>query len=142
MPGVIIKGSLQRTKDFISSYGAGGKPLVVPMLDEVGEESVQFMQNIIMTTPSGIVEGKPDRYWTGRMYRAVSYKIDNPSRAVYRLVVGWVKDQADYFRWQDTGNPQSDGQWKIKGMHMVNQGRVFAREQTRRELARLKSRNK
>ena len=139
MPYVEVKGDLRRVKERMSSYGVGGKPVVVPILNEVGDQSVEMMRRIIETTPSGIVEGKPDRVWTGLMRDSVSYKIENPARAVYRLVVGWVNRQEDYFYWQDTGNPKRKGQWKIKGMHMIHQGSVFAREGVRHELARAKS---
>jgi len=139
MPYVKVKGSLRRVKESMSSYGVGGKPVVIPLMRDVGEQSVAFMRRIIETTPSGIVEGKPDRVWTGHMRDEVSYKIENPKRAVYTLVVGWVKDQEDYFLWQDTGNPKRAGQWKIRGMHMIFQGQVFAREGVRHELDRAKS---
>jgi hypothetical protein len=139
MPYVKVKGSLKRVEKALSSYGVGGKPVVIPILHVVGDEAVTFMRRIIETTPSGIVEGKPDRVWTGHMRDEVSYEIQNPKRAVYTLVVGWVNDQEDYFKWQDTGNPQRAGQWKIKGMHMIHQGSVYAREGVRDELTRAKS---
>lgn len=141
MPYVQVKGSLRRVQERMSSYGVGGKPVVIPMMKAIGDESVDFMRRIIETTPSGIVDGKPDRVWTGKMRDAVSYKIENPKRAVYTLIVGWTGTQEDYFLWQDTGNPKRAGQWKIKGMHMVHQGQVFAREGVRHELARAKHRN-
>ena len=142
MPYVQVKGSLRRVQERLSSYGVGGKPVVIPLMQQVGEESVNFMRRIIETTPSGIVEGKPDRVWTGHMRDSVSYKIENPKRAVYTLVVGWTGTREDYFLWQDTGNPKRAGQWKIKGMHMIHQGQLFAREGVRNELARAKHRRK
>ena len=60
MPYVQVKGSLRRVQERLSSYGVGGKPVVIPLMQQVGEESVNFMRRIIETTPSGIVEGKPD----------------------------------------------------------------------------------
>ncbi len=138
MPYVQVKGSLRRVEQRLSSYGVGGKPVVIPLLKLVGDDAMWFMRRIIETTPSGIVPGKPDRVWTGKMRDAVGYKIENPKRAVYTLVVGWVGPREDYFKWQDTGNPQRDGQWKIKGMHMIHQGQVYAREGVRDELARAK----
>ena len=138
MASVQVKGSLRRVEERMSSYGVGGKPVVIPMLNEVGDDAVWFMRRIIETTPSGIVKGKPDRVWTGKMRDSVAYKIENPKRAVYTLVVGWTNVTEDYFLWQDTGNPKREGQWKIKGMHMIHQGQIYAREGLRDELARAK----
>lgn len=140
MRGVTVRGNLNKVKrGQIPGVGAGGQRVIQKVLKETGEESVDFMQRIIDTTPSALVPGKDNRNWSGLMRKSVGFEIVNPSKGAYRLRVGWVDTEQDYFLWQDSGKPQNSREWPIQGMMMLFQGYVYARDGVRRGIERAKS---
>lgn len=136
--GVTVIGNLKRVQRAIPGLGSGGSRVITRILKENGEESVTYMQNIIDTTPSALVPGKDNRNWSGLMRKSVSYEVVNPAKSKYRLRLGWVDTVRDYFLWQDTGDPQNDRQWPIRGMMMVFQGYYFAKQGVKRDIEQAK----
>ena len=137
--GVTVVSNRKSTgRGIVSGFGAGGQDKIVRVLNDAGEASVQTMQNVIATTPSALVEGKPNRIWSGKMINSVGYRVLNPSRGMYRLQTGWIGTEEDYFLWQDSGEPQNSREWPIKGMMMLFQGYVVARDEVRRGIERAK----
>lgn len=137
--GVTVKTTRKHVgPGIISGFGAGGRSSVEAIMKTTGQEAADVMQNVIDTTPSGIVAGKPDRNWTGKMRASVAYEIERTARGVYRLRVGWVNQTEDYFFWQDTGVPQREGQWEIEGMRMLFQGYLVAKEGVKHGISRSK----
>lgn len=131
--GITVSSTRKRTgRGIVSASGAGGRSVVENVMRQAGEQSVQVMRTVIETTPSGIVKDKPDRVWTGKMRDSVNYQIVNMARGKYRLRVGWTGTREDYFLWQDSGDPQRSGQWPIKGMMMLFQGYLVARDEVRK----------
>ena len=59
-------------------------------------------KNTIMTTPSSLREGKPDRYWTGAMFHAYDADVKKTGN---RITVrwGWIDEKKKYFKTQEYG---------------------------------------
>ena len=72
------------------------------------------------------------------MINSVGYRVLNTARGKYRLQTGWIGTEEDYFLWQDSGEPQNSREWPIKGMMMLFQGYVVARDEVRRGIERAK----
>lgn len=141
--GVTVIGNLNNVKrGQIPGLGAGGQRVIVRAMNTVGAESVELMQRVIDTTPSALVPGKDNRNWTGKMRASVGYVITNKEKGYYRLRLGWVDNVEDYFAWQDTGAPQDTRQWPIRGMLMLFQGYVYARDRMKASIEQAKSARK
>jgi len=59
-------------------------------------------QNTIMTTPSSIREGKPDRYWTGAMFNAYTSDVHQTGNKI-TVKWGWIDTKKKYFKTQEYG---------------------------------------
>lgn len=140
MRGITVRGNLKNVqRGQIPGLGSGGQRVIERVLKQNGEEAVQYMQNVIDTTPSALVPGKDNRNWSGLMRRSVGYKVINPSKGYYRLQLGWIKNEQDYFVWQDTGVPQNGRQWPIQGMMMLFQGYYYAKQGVKGDIEHAKS---
>lgn len=103
------------------------------IVQDLESEMVPFMQNIIRTTPSGIVPGKIGRIDTGEMYDAVGAEFKNR----VTISLGWVKDQEEYFAEQDQGTGSKTFGWgNVPPMHMLEQGKIEAEQYMITELRR------
>ena len=136
--GVTVIGNLSKVQRAIPGLGSGGSRVITKVLKENGEHAVRYMQNVIDTTPSALVPGKDNRNWSGLMRKSVSYEVVNPSKSKYRLRLGWINTMRDYFLWQDTGDPQNDRQWPIRGMMMIFQGYYFAKQGVKNDIEHAK----
>lgn len=56
----------------------------------------------ILTTPSSIREGKPDRYWTGAMFRAYDSTVTETGNRI-TVKWGWIDTKKKYFKTQEYG---------------------------------------
>lgn len=110
----------------IPALGAGGRRVIERILNDVGESAVSLGQKVIATTPSGLVPGKPNRIWTGRMYQAVEYQVTNSRKNIYNLYAGWLGGDPGYFEWQDEGGERFGKE--IEGMFMMARIKDFIRE--------------
>lgn len=59
-------------------------------------------QNTIMTTPSSLREGKPDRYWTGAMFHAYDADVKQSGNKI-TVTWGWINTRKKYFKTQEYG---------------------------------------
>lgn len=59
-------------------------------------------QNTIMTTPSSLREGKPDRYWTGAMFHAYTSDVQQRGNRI-TVKWGWIDTKKAYFKKQEYG---------------------------------------
>ena len=103
------------------------------ILQDLESEMVPFMQNIVNTTPSGIVSGKDNRVWSGDMLDALGSEFKNR----ITLNLGWVKEQEEYFAEQDQGTGTKTFGWgNVPPMHMLEQGKIEAEQYMITELRR------
>lgn len=109
----------------------GQERAVEQILEDIGEQAAEKMQNLIATTPSGIVPGKPDRILTGTMHDAVGSKPVTKKGNYRGVEFGWTEEQIKYFIWQEqgTGSPLN-----IVPMHALLQTFLEAREELRDRL--------
>ena len=103
------------------------------VLQDLESEMVPFMQNIIRTTPSGIVSGKDNRVWSGDMLDALGSEFKNR----VTLNLGWVKEQEEYFAEQDQGTGTRTGGWgNVPPMHLLEKSKIEAEQYMITELRR------
>lgn len=129
---------LNNLKTEIQKSTKGREVEVERILDDLGRQAADRMQQLIATSPSGIVEGKGDRIQTGTMHDAVD---SDPVTKVgnYRGVkFGWTNEQLDYFLAQEygTGDGISRNWNNIVPMHALLQVFLETREELRAELNR------
>lgn len=103
------------------------------VLQDLESEMVPFMQNIVNTTPSGIVSGKDNRVWSGDMLDALGSEFKNR----VTLNLGWVKEQEEYFAEQDQGTGTRTGGWgNVPPMHLLEKSKIEAEQYMITELRR------
>ena len=103
------------------------------ILQDLESEMVPFMQNIVNTTPSGIVSGKDNRVWSGDMLDALGSEFKNR----ITLNLGWVKEQEEYFAEQDQGTGSRTGGWgNVPAMHLLENSKIEAEQYMIKELRR------
>ena len=103
------------------------------ILQDLESEMVPFMQNIVNTTPSGIVSGKDNRVWSGDMLDALGSEFKNR----ITLNLGWVKEQEEYFAEQDQGTGTRTGGWgNVPPMHLLEKSKIEAEQYMITELRR------
>ena len=103
------------------------------ILQDLESEMVPFMQNIVNTTPSGIVSGKDNRVWSGDMLDALGSEFKNR----ITLNLGWVKEQEEYFAEQDQGTGTRTGGWgNVPPMHLLEKSKIEAEQYVITELRR------
>ena len=103
------------------------------ILQDLESEMVPFMQNIVNTTPSGIVSGKDNRVWSGDMLDALGSEFKNR----VTLNLGWVKEQEEYFAEQDQGTGTRTGGWgNVPPMHLLENSKIEAEQYVITELRR------
>lgn len=59
-------------------------------------------QQTILSTPSSLRPGKPDRYWTGAMFRAYDGRVTETGNRI-TVKWGWIADKKNYFKTQEYG---------------------------------------
>ena len=70
---------------------------------DIERESVEIIRDTIMTTQSGIVPTKPNRYWTGAMYNNAQARMSRAGNS-YRIEYGWFGfGSEDYVKLQEEG---------------------------------------
>lgn len=84
------------------------------------------MKEQIATYPSAFVEGKPNRIWTGHMYRAADADVKRTGTKI-TAEVGWLKYKEAYFLVQEKLPPKNTSG---EGMHAL----VVAQERMKAEL--------
>lgn len=110
----------------IPALGSGGRRIIEGILDDAGRQATILGREIIETTPSSIVPGKPDRVDTGLMRDSVNYMVTHSGRNRYNLYAGWIDGDAGYFELQDVGGTTSWGV-EIEGMFMMDRIKQFLR---------------
>ena len=56
----------------------------------------------ILSTPSSLSPGKPDRYWTGDMFRAYDAQVTETGNRI-TVKWGWIDERKKYFKTQEYG---------------------------------------
>lgn len=110
----------------IPALGSGGERIIQGILEDAGQQATRLGREVIQTTPSSIVPGKPDRVYTGLMLNSVNYMITHTGRNRYNLYTGWIGGDPGYFQLQDVGGT-SDWGIEIEGMFMMDRIKQFVR---------------
>lgn len=78
----------QQLNGFVDTVERNFRYAVEAMAYDIERESVEIIREMIRTTPSGIVEGKPNRIWTGAMHDNVKSRLAKAGNN-YRIEYGW-----------------------------------------------------
>lgn len=86
-------------------------------LDDFAGRGTEDIRRDIETTPSGIVDGKPNRIWTGNMHDKVDSAVTVDTDKVYEVLYGWpdlTQEEREYIKLQEYG-----GEYVAFGMHSL-----------------------
>lgn len=108
----------------IGARGLGGQDALIEIMEHVAEDGADQIRDIIMTTPSALVPGKDNRYWTGQMYDDVGFKDVQVSGSKVTAIFGWVGNVEDYYMNQEYGLD-----YVPTPMHALHQAHVTQREE-------------
>lgn len=119
-----LGSQLQRYANGVQSRYHNGVNNLARDITEIAKETIR---HYIQTTPSGIVEGKPDRIWTGAMLNNADSKATR-NAAGFRIEYGWFgfsnpESNGDYVKLQELG-----GGYVASGMHSFHAVRTSTRE--------------
>ena len=115
---------------------------ILIIMDGVAADTMALMQEVIATTESSIVDGKPHRLYSGQMSNDVSYlEPQKTGKNSWTVSAGWVKRIQNYYLTQEYGGMSRGlavGDREISPMHMLATGLIYARNSMILELKDLK----
>lgn len=106
----------KQLNNYVENVERNYRYAVEAMAVDIERDSVEIIKEVIATTPSGIVEGKPDRIWTRAMYDNVKSRMTKVGNN-YQIEYGWFgfvnpDSPGDYVKLQELG-----GGHVATGMH-------------------------
>lgn len=122
---------LEDLRTELRARGAGGARVLTEVITDITEEAVDRMKDTIDTTPSGLVEGKPNRNDTFNMRDSMNSAPVVASGGKVTGRWGWTKNKEDYFLLQDYGYS------RVPPMHALLNSFVWAREELRQQIDQL-----
>lgn len=116
--------SLGQLAKKLNNFANGAVPTVQKAVqdfndhDDTGHPHA-IIASIVATTPSGIVEDKPNRIWTGHMFKSGDAKVRAFGDSV-AIDFGWF-DYKEYIEWQETGVHPTGKEKPIEPMNALYQ---------------------
>lgn len=129
---ITVNSEFDRLKKRLSQMSAEAEATLTEIMQDVTQDGEDDVRVSILTTPSGIVPGKPDRVWTGNMMDKVTTKVETKGSKVIGEY-GWldINDyEEDYIRGQEYGSQRvAFGMRSLFHSYTVQRERLIARIQ-------------
>lgn len=93
-------------------------PEIGDIMEEVGQQGEDLGKQYIGTRP-GAKTGKTGRIESGDMRDAFGHKLTKPGKDRFYLRVGFIKDYASYFTFQDLGFLHYRSREQVEGVHAI-----------------------